>query len=93
MPRKRLDEWNRQSLPQDVEAAGSRYKFWLMELCESDQYAARFQNTQVKPLKNQPIGEVGTYLSFNVSGMASLEQLTRWLYGFYSAGHLHQIRD
>lgn len=89
---KRLDEWNRRSLPQDVEAAGSRYKIWLMELSESDQYKARFQNTQVKPLKNQPIGEVGTYLSFNVSGVASLEQLTRWLYGFYSADYLQQIK-
>lgn len=89
---KRLDEWNRRSLPRDVEAAGSRYKIWLMELSESDQYNARFQNTQVKPLKSQPIGEVGTYLSFNVSGVASLEQLTRWLYGFYSADYLQQIR-
>jgi hypothetical protein len=89
---KQLDEWNQQALPQDVESAGSRYKIWLMELSESDQYNARFQNTQVKPLKNQPIGEVGTYLSFNVSGVASLERLTRWLYGFYSADYLQQIK-
>jgi len=87
-----LDEWNRRSLPQDVKAAGSRYSIWLMELCESDQYDARFQNPQVKPLKSQPIGEAGTYLTFNVSGIASLEQLTRWLYGFYSAEYLHQIK-
>lgn len=88
----RLDAWNRESLPQDVEAAGSLYKIWLMQLCESDEYKARFQNTQVKPMKSQPIGDVGTYLSFNVTGVASLEQLTRWLYGFYSADYLHQIK-
>ena len=79
---KRLDEWNRNSLPSDFKAAGSRYKFWLMELCESDRYNARFQNTQVKPMKNQPIGGVGQQLGFSVTGTASLEQLTRWLYGF-----------
>ena len=89
---KHLDEWNRQSLPRDIESAGSRYKIWLMELCEPDKHNARFQNTQVKPLKNQPIGEVGTCLSFSVSGVASLEQLTRWLYEFYSADYLHQIK-
>lgn len=88
----RLDVWNRQSLPRDVEAAGSLYKIWLMKLCESKEYNARFQNTQVKPMKNQPVGDVGTCLSFNVSGTASLEQLVRWLYGFYSADYLHQIK-
>lgn len=90
---KRLDDWNQQSLPQDVEAAGSRYKIWLMELCESDRYKAKFQNTQVKPLNPKPIGEVGNQLSFTVSAVASLEQLTRWLYGFYSADYLHQIKS
>lgn len=89
----RLDAWNRESLPRDVEAAGSRYKFWLMELCESERYGARFQDTQVKPMRSQPIGEVGHLLSFNVSGTSSLEQLTRWLYGFYAADYLHQIRS
>ena len=88
----RLDVWNRQSLPRDVEAAGSLYKIWLMKLCESKEYNARFQNTQVKPMKNQPVGDVGTCLSFNVSATASLEQLVRWLYGFYSADYLHQIK-
>jgi hypothetical protein len=88
----KLDAWNRMSLPRDVEAAGSRYKIWLMELCESDRYSAKFQNAQVKPMKNQPISGVGQQLSFSVTGVASLEQLTRWLYGFYSADYLHQIK-
>ncbi len=91
--RERLDEWNQKSLPRDFKAAGSRYKFWLMELCESPRYDARFQNTQVKPMKDQAIGDVGQQLGFSVTGTASLEQLTRWLYGFYSSEYLHQIKS
>jgi hypothetical protein len=89
---KQLDEWNRKSLPQDVKLAGSSYKLWLMQLCESDRYKTKFQNTQFKPLNPKPLGEVGNQLAFTVSGMASLEQLTRWLYGFYTADYLHQIK-
>lgn len=89
---KRLDEWNRKSLPQDVKLAGSRYQFWLMDLCESDRYRAKFQDTKFKPLNPKPIGEVGNQLAFTISGVASLEQLTRWLYGFYTADYLHQIK-
>ncbi|MHB8903059.1 MAG: hypothetical protein ACYC6Y_30225 [Thermoguttaceae bacterium] len=88
----RLDEWNRKSLPKDVKQAGSRYKLWLMELCESDRYQAKFQSAQFKPLNPKPLGSVGNQLTFTVSGVASLEQLTRWLYGFYSADYLHQIK-
>ncbi len=89
---KQLDEWNRKSLPRDVKLAGSRYKFWLMELCQSDRYQAKFQGTLAKPLNPKPLGEVGNQLTFTVSGVASLEQLTRWLYGFYTADYLHQIK-
>ncbi len=89
---KRLDAWNKISLPEDVQAAASRYKVWLMELCDSDEYNAKFRNTQFKPSTPKPVGDVGAQLTVKVSGEASLEQLTRWLYGFYSADYLHQIK-
>lgn len=85
---KRLDAWNKISLPRDAQAAVSRYKLWLMEL--SDEYGTKF--TQFKPSNPKPIGNIGALVTVKVSGEASLEQLTRWLYAFYSADNLQQIK-
>ena len=85
---KRLDGWNKISLPKDAQAAVSQYKLWLMEL--SDEYDTKF--TQFKPSNPKPIGNIGSLVTVKVSGEASLEQLTRWLYAFYSADYLHQIK-
>lgn len=89
---RKLSGWNRQSLPADAEAASSRYQLWLLQLCASPRYDVGFRNTIVKPSYSRPIGEAGSRLTFTVRGEGSLRQLTRWLYGFYSADYLHRIK-
>jgi len=43
----------------------------------------------------EPVSRRGIYdsISFSVQGRGSLQQWTRFLYDFYRAGHLHQIRS
>lgn len=89
---RKLAQWNRQSLPADAGAASSRYQLWLLQLCAAPRYDVGFQNTVVKPSYSRPIGEAGNRLTFTVRGEGSLKQLTRWLYGFYSADYLHRIK-
>lgn len=89
---RKLSAWNRQSLPADPEAASSRYQLWLLQLCASPRYDVGFRNTVVKPSYSRPLGEAGSRLTFTVRGEGSLRQLTRWLYGFYSADYLHRIK-
>ena len=90
---KKLEAWNLQSLPTDPEAASSRYQIWLLQLCESDRYNVRLHDTLVKPAYSRPFHEAGRRLTFTVRGQGSLDQLTRWLYGFYAADHLHRIKS
>jgi hypothetical protein len=87
-----LDDWNQQSLPADAKLAGSHYQDWLGKLCDKAPYNVNLRQTRVKPQPHQPLGQVGHLLRFDVNGEGSLRQLTRWLYGFYSADYLHQIK-
>jgi hypothetical protein len=77
----------RQSLPSDSEVARSLYRGWLLELVEHVGLADRNVNS------NDPVTKKGIYtaLGFSVRGRGTLEQLTKFLFEFYSAGHLHQI--
>jgi len=90
---KKLREWDRRSLPSDPQVASSLYQNWLLKLCEDESYGVGFEHTEVNPASTRPLGQTGQKLTFSVRGEGSLEQLTRWLHGFYSAGHLHRIRS
>ncbi|MBN2022499.1 MAG: hypothetical protein JW809_06860 [Pirellulales bacterium] len=86
---KTLDEYRRQSLPQDTEVARSLYQGWLLELVAHVGLADPNVNS------NEPASRKGMFsvLAFSVRARGTLEQLTRFLFEFYSAGHLHQIRS
>lgn len=84
---KRLDLWESQSLPSNPEIAVSLYRAWLTEAI---QYA-KFSNANVSA--GSPMDRKGMYRSvnFSIRAVATLEQLTTFLFEFYKAGHLHQI--
>jgi hypothetical protein len=88
---KEMNLWRAQSLPTDVERARSAYQEWLAELVEHVQLL----NSGVD--SGEPASHKGmahaTSIGFSAHGRGTLAQLTRFLYDFYSAGHLHQIRS
>ncbi len=82
-----LADFRRRSLPANAEVARSAYGNWLLKIAKD----AGFQNTFLE------IGEVrsgGTHqnLRFTLKAEASLENVTRFLFAFYSAGYLHKLR-
>ena len=81
--------WEAQSLPSDSEVARSLYQAWLLELVGYVDLA----NPNVD--SGSPLGRKGLYqtISFSVRGRGNLEQLTTFLFEFYSANHLHLIRS
>ncbi|NUQ66571.1 MAG: hypothetical protein HUU20_29260 [Pirellulales bacterium] len=87
--RKQLDALAARSLPANVEVARSLYQGWLLELVNYVELAGPNVDS------GEPVGRRGMFqvISFSVRGRGTLEQLTRFLYVFYNAGHLHQIRS
>lgn len=83
-----MADWNRQALPSDVETARLLYENWLLELTDK----AKFRKKKVESAEGRQKKGAYTSLPFTVRGQASLDDLTRFLYEFYSAGYLHQIR-
>jgi hypothetical protein len=85
---KALDAWSAESLPADPQVARSVYQAWLLQrvgglgltgpVVDSTQPAAR-----------------GGYLSitFSLHARGTLRQWTQFLYEFYRAGYLHQLRS
>jgi hypothetical protein len=88
---KEMDRWRAQSLPSDTERARSAYQAWLADLAEHVQLIDR-NVVSGEPVKVKGMSHATT-ISFSLHGRGTLEQLTRLLYDFYSAGHLHQIRS
>ena len=84
----RLAQWNRQALPSDAARAGSLYQNWLLELAGK----AGFRQKKVEPGEARARADSYTQLPFTVRGQATLDELVEFLFGFYSAGYLHQIR-
>lgn len=84
-----LKRWRSQSLPSDTEVARSQYQGWLVQLVGQ----AGWVNPNVD--SSEPLSRKGMYgaLSFSVRGRGTLEQLTQFLFAFYRADHLHQIRS
>lgn len=84
----RLIEWNRRSLPSDLQTGRLLYENWLLETVAR----ARFQHKRVESAESRPHRGLFVTFPYTIRGQASLDQLTRFLFDFYSAGHLHQIR-
>jgi hypothetical protein len=84
----RQKEYETRSLPRDVAAARARYQDWLFKRLADAGFKPPHDVT-AKPI--DPRGELRR-LPFDVKVRGTLDQLVRFLYGFYHADHLHQIR-
>ena len=84
-----LRQWERQSLPSDKEVASSLYQNWLTRLVDE----FKFRRSRVEPGEGRSHRGVYTAFSFTIRGHATLRELVPFLYAFYSAGHLHQVRS
>jgi hypothetical protein len=86
---KDLAAFEEQSLPSDPQVARSLYRAWLLQLVTK----VGFVNRNVEA--GEPVGRRGLFqsITFTVQGRGTLGQLTRFLYEFYRAGHLHQVRS
>jgi hypothetical protein len=84
----RLAEWQRRALPSDVADARIHYQAWLREL------AARleFQQPTIESTGVESKPKTYALLKYKVHCRTNLAKLIEFLYEFYSAGHLHQIR-
>ena len=90
--KRRLADWQQRSLPSDSSIARSLYRSWLLVLCDrSGLHNFDVHSEQAEPHR---IGgeEIYTLTKFTVHAGANLSQIVAFLQGFYSAGHLHQIR-
>jgi hypothetical protein len=81
--------WESQSLPSDPDVARSLYQSWLLELVGKVDFAGPHVDS------GTPVERKGLFrsITFSVRGRGTLTQLTEFLFEFYSANHLHQIRS
>jgi len=100
-----LAAWKRQALPEEAETAQSLYQTWLRNLVKSADFSnVKFNALPTQPLRDMSAGRTAnaksntalqaniyTRFLFNIQCQGTLEKLTRFLYEFYSAGHLHKI--
>jgi hypothetical protein len=83
-----LTDYGKRSLPSDVELARSLYQAWLLQSVEK----AGFADVNLTTTPGRAERDVYFLHSFTITGRATLEELTKWLYGFYSAPHLHRLK-
>ncbi len=85
---RRLADWKRRSLPSNASIARSLYQDWLRVLCDR----AGLRNWSVHSEETESHLKVYTRIPFSIHAHATLPEIVAFLHGFYSAGHLHQIR-
>jgi hypothetical protein len=83
----KLDDWQKRSLPSNVEIGRTLYQNWLHEAVNK----AGFRGTKVDEIATQPHRGMYEELKYNIRGQATLQQLTSFLFDFYQKGHLHRI--
>jgi len=85
--KERLEEWQRRSLPSEAESARVLYRDWLSDLAGKS-FSSGFNLGRPEVT---PRGDFFNKLRVVVHTQGTLDQLTGFLHGFYSAGHLHMV--
>jgi hypothetical protein len=83
-----LEDWQRRALPANQATARSLYQNWLLKMADG----VKLKNLNINPFDASSRRGVYAGLGFTITGQGTLDQLTQFLYEFYSAGHLHKIR-
>lgn len=85
--KRRLIDWGKRSLPTDRDVAKSLYHDWLRKELTA-------AGLTVEQLADKPLGRANPNygeLAVDVRAVGTLEQLTNFLYKFYSAPHMHRL--
>ena len=85
---KRLAEWQRRALPPEPTLARSLYQDWLRSLADPRQPPRR----PARLHRARAHRDQFTRITFSLNAQAKLGELVQFMYEFYSAGFLHQIR-
>lgn len=97
---RKLEAYLEHSLPADPELARSAYQDWLLKLVQT----RGLENASVDPGQPTPVAVksrrnkskrrlVYYRLKFGLQAKGSLEQVSQFMFDFYEAGHLHQIKS
>ncbi len=86
--RSRLARWEHRSLPSNRELAKSVYEDWLTSLAEE-----KLLNFHMNSSRSRSAREAYWQLSVIFDAEGTMAHLTDFLHAFYSAGHLHRIRQ
>lgn len=84
----RLAEWRKRSLPADRELGRSLYQNWLSELLDK----VGFKRSRVESGEGRMHHNAYYLFPFTVRGQGNMDELVHFLFAFYRAGHMHQIR-
>ena len=86
----RLQRYQEQSLPEDVNVASRVYRDWWLQLLDD----SRIDDISVQALpRMRTQSDVFKMSSFTVVGKGDIRQVTKMLHGFYSGDYLHRIRS
>ena len=86
---KQLADWRHRSLPSDPAIARSLYQNWLRGLANRD----NFHQLNLESKEIEVRHGVLARISCSIHAHVELGDLAQFLYEFYCAGHLHQIRQ
>ena len=84
----RMAQWEKRSLPAGHELGRSLYQNWLSELADK----VGLRRSRVESGEGRLHQNAYHLFPFTVRGQGSGEKLVEFLFAFYRAGHLHQIR-
>lgn len=86
---KQMKSFLAQSLPSDVDKAESLYSKWLYDLTDE----IKFRDVDLSSTRLRTREKSFQQLQYTLTARGDLKQLTRFLYKFHSADHLHRFRS
>jgi hypothetical protein len=92
----RLPDLRSRALPASPDIAKREYQNWLGKLASNDLKNHKLEAREPQPLKYTDVSDKKSHviyekLHFTITSQSTIDELTRFLFDFYSAGHLHKI--
>jgi hypothetical protein len=82
-----LRGWQQQSLPKNLDIAKTLYQDWLrQELVDAGLIVREVNENSLRGTR-----QYFRQVTYSVNAQGSLEELAKFLYGFYQSNHLHRI--
>ncbi len=85
--------YEERALPPNRELSLSEYQDWLMDSFVDAGWKHEVNLKGLIAQKSRQERDIYTVHSYLVTAQVNLDQFTRWMHGFYSANHLHRLRN